>query len=109
MRSGDFEALEFWRKPIEEALRGEPVRIIDTQEHTAQLSHKDQRDDLWSKTEQYELRFQDLIQEGQTPVDILSLSLIHIYNLIRLPDEQIAQELLEIAVQADSASENKTG
>ena len=29
--------------------------------------------------------------------------------LIRLPDEQIAQELLEIAVQADSASENKTG
>ena len=72
MRSGDFEALEFWRKPIEEALRGEPVRIIDTQEHTAQLSHKDQRDDLWSKTEQYELRFQDLIQEGQTPVDILS-------------------------------------
>ena len=30
-------------------------------------------------------------------------------NLIRLPDEQIAQELLEIAVQADSASENKTG
>lgn len=30
-------------------------------------------------------------------------------NLLRLPDEQIAQELLEIAVQADSASENKTG
>ena len=30
-------------------------------------------------------------------------------NLIRLPDKQIAQELLEIAVQADSASENKTG
>ena len=46
--------------------------MIDTEEHTAQLSHKDQRDDLWSKTEQYELRFQDLIQEGETPVDILS-------------------------------------
>ena len=30
-------------------------------------------------------------------------------DMIRLPDEQIAQELLEIAVQADSASENKTG
>ena len=30
-------------------------------------------------------------------------------NLIRLPDEQIAQDLLESAVQADSASENKTG
>ena len=46
--------------------------MIDTEEHTAQLSHKDQRDDLWSKTEQYELRFQDLIQDGETPVDILS-------------------------------------
>ena len=33
---------------------------------------QNQRDDLWSKTEQYELRFQDLIQEGETPVDILS-------------------------------------
>ena len=30
-------------------------------------------------------------------------------NLIRLPDEQIAQELLELAVQAESASQNKTG
>lgn len=46
--------------------------MIDTEEHTAQLSHKDQRDNLWSKTEQYELRFQDLIQDGETPVDILS-------------------------------------
>ncbi len=36
------------------------------------MSHKDQRDDMWSKTEQYELRFQDFVQEGQTPVDILS-------------------------------------
>ena len=27
---------------------------------------------MWSKTEQYELRFQDLIQNGETPVDILS-------------------------------------
>ena len=27
---------------------------------------------MWSKTEKYELRFQDLIQEGETPVDILS-------------------------------------
>ena len=28
--------------------------------------------DLWSQTEHYELRFQDLIQEGETPIDILS-------------------------------------
>ena len=65
-------ALEFWRKPIEKALAGDIIRLIDTEEHTAQLSHKDQRDDLWSKTEQYELRFQDLIQDNETPVDILS-------------------------------------
>lgn len=72
MESDEYEALSFWRKPVADALQGEPIHIIDTEEHTAQLSHKDQRDDLWSKTEQYELRFQDLIQDGETPVDILS-------------------------------------
>ena len=68
----EYEALGFWRKPVSDALDGKPIRVIDTEEHTAQLSHKDQRDELWSKTENYELRFQDLIQEGETPVDILS-------------------------------------
>ena len=53
-------------------MNGETIRVIDTEEHTAQLSHKDQRDELWSKTEQYELRFQDFLQAGQAPVDILS-------------------------------------
>ena len=72
MKPHEYEALSFWRKPVSDALKGEPIHVIDTEEHTAQLSHKDQRDDLWSKTEQYELRFQDLIQEGETPVDILS-------------------------------------
>ncbi len=72
MNSDEYEALSFWRKPVTDALQGQPIRVIDTEEHTAQLSHKDQRDDLWSKTEQYELRFQDLIQDGETPVDILS-------------------------------------
>lgn len=72
LSSEDLLALSFWRKPVEDALNGEPIHVIDTEEHTAQLSHKDQRDDLWSKTEQYELRFQDLIQNGETPVDILS-------------------------------------
>ena len=65
-------ALLFWRKPIDDAITGDPIHVIDTEEHTAQLSHKDQRDDLWSKTEKYEMRFQDLIQPGETPVDILS-------------------------------------
>lgn len=68
----EYESVSFWQKPIEDALSGKPIRVIDTEEHTAQLSHKDQRDDLWSKTERYELRFQDLIQENETPVDILS-------------------------------------
>ncbi len=72
MSSNEYEALVFWRKPVSDALQGEPIHVIDTEEHTAQLSHKDQRDDYWSKTEQYELRFQDLIQDGETPVDILS-------------------------------------
>lgn len=68
----ELNALDFWRKPVYDAMNGEKIRVIDTEEHTAQLSHKDQRDDLWSKTEKYELRFQDLIQENETPVDILS-------------------------------------
>lgn len=72
MESDEYEALSFWRRPVADAVQGEPIHVIDTEEHTAQLSHKDQRDDLWSKSEQYELRFQDLIQDGETPVDILS-------------------------------------
>ncbi len=72
MANAEFDSLDFWRKPVDDALNGEMIHVIDTEEHTAQLSHKDQRDDMWSKTEKYELRFQDLIQEGETPVDILS-------------------------------------
>ena len=72
MTTDEFSSLDFWRRPIEEALHGDRIRVIDTEEHTAQLSHKDQRDNLWSKTEEYELRFQDLIQKDETPVDILS-------------------------------------
>ena len=65
-------SLQFWREPVERALRGEKLHVIDTEEHTAQISHKDQRDSYWSRTEQYELRFQDLLQEHERPVDILS-------------------------------------
>ncbi|MCD7907157.1 MAG: DEAD/DEAH box helicase [Clostridium sp.] len=72
MSEAEYEALGFWRRPIEEALNGGRIRVIDTEEHTAQLSHKDQRDDMWSKTERYELRFQDLVQDDELPVDILS-------------------------------------
>ena len=72
MTEDEYTSLDFWRKPVNDALQGDRVRVIDTEEHTAQLSHKDERDDLWSKTEEYELRFQDFIREDETPVDILS-------------------------------------
>lgn len=71
----DLKSLSFWRDPVLEAASSEStdcIRVIDTEEHTAQLSHKDQRDDLWSRTERYELRFQDIVNEDETPVDILS-------------------------------------
>lgn len=72
MEASDYDALNFWRKPIIEALNGGKIHVINTEEHTAQLSHKDQRDSLWSKTESYELRFQDYLRENEAPVDILS-------------------------------------
>lgn len=70
----DREALRFWSEPIRKVLENENERLfsIDTEEHTAQLSYKDQRDDLWAKTEKYELRFQDIIGKDEFPVDILS-------------------------------------
>lgn len=72
MTQAEYDGLSFWRNPIFDALKGERIRVIDTEEHTAQLSHKDQRDNLWSQTEKYEMRFQDMIEEDETPVDILS-------------------------------------
>lgn len=72
MTDEDYNALDFWRIPVERALNGNTINIIDTEEHTAQLSHKDQREDFYSKTEQYEMRFQDIVQDGENPVDILS-------------------------------------
>lgn len=72
MTPSDLESFRFWREPVEAVLNGADISVIDTEEHTAQLSHKDQRDSMWSKTEQYELRFQDLLQEDEKPVDVLS-------------------------------------
>ena len=72
MPTNEINAMEFWRNPIVEALQDKPISIIDTEEHTAQVSHKDQLNDLWSRTENYELRFQDFLREGEAPIDILS-------------------------------------
>ena len=72
LSSLDKEALQFWSTPIKHALEGKKLFSIDTEEHTAQLSYKDQREELWAKTEEYEMRFQDILQEDEIPVDILS-------------------------------------
>ena len=66
------DALAFWSHPIEEAQAGKKIRVINTEEHTAQLSHKDPQNDQWSLTERYEMRFQDILEEDESSVDILS-------------------------------------
>ena len=58
MSDADFEGIDFWRKPILDSLSGDTENLtgINTEEHTAQLSHKDQRQEMWSTTEDFENR-----------------------------------------------------
>ena len=75
MTKNEFQGLEFWRQPILDAVAGKKAALmtrINTEEHTAQLSHKDQRIDMWSTTEEYELRFQNVYIDDKGPVDVLS-------------------------------------
>lgn len=75
MTENEFKGLEFWRQPILDAIEGKKDALmtrINTEEHTAQLSHKDQRIDMWSTTEEYELRFQNVYIDDKGPVDVLS-------------------------------------
>ena len=67
----DLKQIDYWRNPI---ISNEMVKSLNTEEHTAQLSFKDQKIDTWAKTEDYEMRFQDINveKEGTTPIDILS-------------------------------------
>ncbi|MDR1638151.1 MAG: DEAD/DEAH box helicase [Clostridiales bacterium] len=48
------------------------VNVIDTEEHSAQISRFDQQSALWSRSEQYEMRFQDILGKDEYPIDILS-------------------------------------
>lgn len=71
----DFKGINFWRAPVLEAVHGEPqaqMTRINTEEHTAQLSYKDQRHKTWSTTEDFEMRFQNVHVDNDRPVDILS-------------------------------------
>jgi len=75
MTEKEFQGVDFWRKPVLDAIMGKKNALmtrINTEEHTAQLSHKDQRLDMWSTTEEYEMRFQNVYIDDQGPVDILS-------------------------------------
>lgn len=62
----------FLRNPVVSSLEGlTSPQFIDVQEHTAQLSQKDQAT-TFATTEEYELRFQDVIWDGKGPIDVLS-------------------------------------
>lgn len=75
MSENDFEGINFWRDPVLRAIDGDPSALmtrINTEEHTAQLSHKDQRQKTWSTTEDFEMRFQNVHVDNDRPVDVLS-------------------------------------
>ena len=75
MTENDFIGVGFWRNPVLRAVHNDPQALmtrINTEEHTAQLSHKDQRQKTWSTTEDFEMRFQNVYVDNDRPVDVLS-------------------------------------
>lgn len=75
MAETELHGLDFWRTPVLEVVHGNPtvsMTRINTEEHTAQLSHKDQQRKTWSTTEDFEMRFQNIHTNNDRPVDVLS-------------------------------------
>ena len=69
----DFKKYSFWRKPILDAFNGQPIKNIVTEEHTAQLSYKEKNAKMWATTEEYEMRFRNILLDADSlPIDILS-------------------------------------
>jgi ATP-dependent helicase YprA (DUF1998 family) len=63
---------DFIREPLRAVLAGRRPMHVTAEEHTAQLSQRD-RGEVYATTEEYELRFQDvLIDVDKPPVDVLS-------------------------------------
>jgi MrfA Zn-binding domain/Helicase conserved C-terminal domain len=63
----------FWRQPVAEALGASArLRSISVEEHTAQLSNRDNAR-VHATTEQFELRFKDIqLDRKDKPIDVLS-------------------------------------
>ena len=75
MTADELQGLDFWRTSVLQAVHGDPHALmtrINTEEHTAQLSHKDQKRKTWSTTEDFEMRFQNVHTSNERPVDVLS-------------------------------------